>query len=139
MLVGIAVLVAPWPALAQPHPETIIQYFETPWTEVTARLPEIAAAGYTAVWLPPPTKGAEGTADVGFSVYDRFDLGDKDQRGTIRTKYGTKEEAIRLVEEAHRLGLKVYFDTIMNHNSNPAKIENAGAIAMGLTPVPVDQ
>lgn len=112
-------------AQAQPHPEMIIQYFETSWAEVTARIPEIAAAGYTAIWLPPPTKGAEGTADVGFSVYDRFDLGDRDQRGTIATKYGTKEEAKQLVREAHRFGLKVYFDTVMNHNANPGKIENA--------------
>lgn len=123
------------PAEAQPEPETIIQYFETPWVEVTERLPEIAAAGYTAVWLPPPTKGAEGTADVGFSVFDRFDLGEHDQRGTVATKYGTKEEVVRLVQEAHRFGLKVYFDTVMNHNANPAKIENTGVT---LDPVPID-
>lgn len=102
----------------------IIQYFETSWSEVTARIPEIAAAGYTAIWLPPPTKGAEGVKDVGFSVFDRFDLGDRDQRGTIPSKYGTKEEAIALVAEAHRFGIKVYFDIVMNHNANPGKIEN---------------
>lgn len=116
----------PAQALAQPRPETIIQYFETSWAEVTARVPEIAAAGYTAIWLPPPTKGAEGAADVGFSVFDRFDLGDRDQRGTIATKYGTKDDAKALVREAHRFGLKVYFDTVMNHNANPGKIENPG-------------
>ena len=123
------------PAYAQPEPQTIIQYFETPWAEVTDRIPEIAAAGYTAIWLPPPTKGAEGTADVGFSVFDRFDLGDLDQRGTIPTKYGTKAEVVRLVAEAHRFGLLVYFDTVMNHNANPAKIENTGVT---LDPVPID-
>ncbi|MBK6689925.1 MAG: hypothetical protein IPG45_36000 [Deltaproteobacteria bacterium] len=126
-----------WPlsASAQPKPEAIVQYFETSWVEVTARLPEIAAAGYTSVWLPPPTKGAEGTADVGFSVFDRFDLGDQDQRGTVATKYGTKAELLTMVREAHRLGLKVYFDTVMNHSANPAKIENAGVT---LDPVPID-
>lgn len=120
----------PAPAIAQPHPETILQYFETSWSEITARMPEIAAAGYTAIWLPPPTKGAEGTADVGFSVFDRFDLGDRDQRGTIPTKYGTRDDVVRMVQEAHRFGLKVYFDIVMNHNANPAKIENPGVTLM---------
>jgi hypothetical protein len=114
------------PAAAQPHPETILQYFETSWAEVAARVPEVAAAGYTAIWLPPPTKGAEGVRDVGFAVYDRFDLGDRDQRGTVATRYGTKAELQHMVREAHRFGLKVYFDTVMNHNSNPGLIENEG-------------
>lgn len=122
-------------AEAQPHPETIIQYFETSWVEVTARMPEIAAAGYTSIWLPPPTKGAEGVVDVGFSVFDRFDLGSVDQRGTIATRYGTHAELIAMVEEAHRFGLKVYFDTVMNHNANPSLIENQGVT---LEPVPID-
>ncbi|MCC7073452.1 MAG: hypothetical protein IT383_19225 [Deltaproteobacteria bacterium] len=111
--------------------ETILQYFETPWTEIEARMPEIASAGYDALWLPPPTKGSEGTRDVGFAVYDRFDLGDGDadgapQRGTVPTRYGSKAELISLVETAHRFGVRVYFDVVMNHNGNPNGIENAG-------------
>lgn len=111
--------------------EIILQYFETPWTEIEARMPEIAGAGYDALWLPPPTKGSEGTRDVGFAVYDRFDLGDGDasgqaQRGTVETRYGSKAELISLVETAHRFGVRVYFDVVMNHNGNPNGIENAG-------------
>jgi hypothetical protein len=106
--------------------EIILQYFETSWREVEARVPEIAAAGYDALWLPPPTKGTEGNRDVGFATYDRFDLGDRDQRGTTPTRYGTKAELISLVETAHRFGLRVYFDVVMNHNGNPNGIENIG-------------
>lgn len=113
------------------HAEIILQYFETPWAEVEARMPEIASAGYDALWLPPPTKGSEGTRDVGFAVFDRFDLGDGDadgapQRGTVPTRYGTKAELISLVETAHRFGVRVYFDVVMNHNGNPNGIENTG-------------
>ncbi|MFZ9888556.1 MAG: alpha-amylase family glycosyl hydrolase, partial [Myxococcota bacterium] len=106
--------------------EVILQYFETPWTEIEARMPEIAAAGYGAIWLPPPMKGTEGTRDVGFATYDRFDLGDQNQRGTVATRYGTKDELISLVDTAHRFGVRVYFDVIMNHNGNPNTIENPG-------------
>ena len=123
-LVALAGLLPTVDAHAQPEPQTILQYFETSWSEITNRMPEIASRGYTALWLPPPTKGAEGVADVGFSVFDRFDLGEYDQRDTIPTKYGSKDDLVRLVQEAHRFGVRVYFDTVMNHNANPAKIEN---------------
>ncbi|MFO0727447.1 MAG: alpha-amylase family glycosyl hydrolase [Myxococcota bacterium] len=130
-LLALSLFALPSLAWAQPlQGETIVQYFETSWAELEARMPEIAAAGYTAIWLPPPTKGAEGVVDVGFSVFDRFDLGDRDQRGTIRTRYGTKDDAVRMVATAHRFGIKVYFDIVMNHNANPAKIENAGVTLM---------
>ncbi|HEY4222082.1 MAG TPA: alpha-amylase family glycosyl hydrolase, partial [Myxococcota bacterium] len=106
--------------------EVILQYFETPWTEIEARMPEIAAAGYDALWLPPPTKGSEGIRDVGFAVYDRFDLGDVNQRGTTPTRYGSKDELQSLVATAHKFGIRVYFDVVMNHNGNPDSIENVG-------------
>jgi hypothetical protein len=106
--------------------EVILQYFETPWAEIEARMPEIAAAGYDALWLPPPTKGSEGIRDVGFAVYDRFDLGDQNQRGTTATRYGTTAQLKSMVQVAHRFGVRVYFDVVMNHNGNPGTVENVG-------------
>lgn len=131
-----AALATLWPtaALAQVDP-IILQYFETPWKEIQSRMPEIALAGYTAIWVPPITKGAEGVKDVGFAVFDRFDLGDKDQRGSVRTKYGTKDELRSFIQVAHRFAMQVFPDTVMNHNSNPARLEFGGA----LDPVPLDQ
>ena len=117
--------------------EAILQLFETPWAEVEARMPEIAAAGYGAIWLPPPTKGTEGKRDVGFALYDRFDIGDQFARGTVATRYGTKDDLKRLVDVAHRFGIRVYFDVVMNHNGNPHLIENTGL--MGLDMVDNDE
>ena len=81
-------------------------------------MPELAEAGYTALWLPPPFKGTS-VWDVGFGTFDRFDLGDKDQSGTIPTKYGTAAELQNLIETAHRFGLRIYFDNVMAHNGGP--------------------
>src|ERR1051326_3619775 len=96
--------------------EAMIQYFNTDWNEITQKMPELAEAGYDSIWLPPPTKGSGGLS-VGYDLFDRFDLGSKDQRGSIRTRYGTEGELLRLVETAHRFGLRVYLDNVMNHRS----------------------
>src|SRR6478609_6515679 len=94
--------------------EVILQLFNVNWDELNAKIPEIAEAGYTSLWLPPPAK-AGSVYSVGYDIFDPFDLGDINQRGTIRTRYGTKAELLQVVETAHRFGLRVYFDNIMNH------------------------
>lgn len=119
---ALAVLATPGSARAR----VILQYFETAWAEIEARLPEIAMVGYDALWLPPPQKGTDGVRDVGFAVFDRFDLGDVHQRGTVATRYGTREELVSMCDATHRHGVRVLFDVVMNHNGNPALIENQG-------------
>ena len=94
----------------------MLQYFNTSWPEITDKMPELAEAGYTSLWLPPPTKGSGGLS-VGYDLWDRFDLGSKNQRNTVSTRYGSESDLLRLVEVAHRFGIRVYFDNIMNHNA----------------------
>lgn len=60
--------------------EAMLQYFNTDWNEIAQKMPELAEAGYDSLWLPPPTKGSGGLS-VGYDLWDRFDLGSKDQRG----------------------------------------------------------
>jgi glycosidase len=96
--------------------ESMLQYFNTSWAEITRKMPELAEAGYQSLWLPPPTKGSGGLS-VGYDCWDRFDLGSKDQRGSTRTRYGTEAELIEMVRVAHRFGIRVYFDNVMNHNA----------------------
>ena len=96
--------------------EAMVQYFNTSWVEITTRIPELAEAGYASIWLPPPTKGSGGLS-VGYDLWDPLDLGSIDQRSTIRTRYGTEDELKTLVETAHRFGIRIYFDNIMNHRA----------------------
>ena len=79
-------------------------------------MPELAEAGYSSLWLPPPTKGSGGLS-VGYDLWDPFDIGSKNQRNTVRTRYGTEAELQELVKTAHRFGIRVYFDNIMNHRA----------------------
>ncbi|HEX5218128.1 MAG TPA: alpha-amylase family glycosyl hydrolase, partial [Verrucomicrobiae bacterium] len=94
--------------------EAMLQLFNVSWKELATRMPEIAEAGYTSLWLPPPAK-AGSVFSVGYDLFDPFDLGDLNQRGTVATRYGTKAELLNAIEVAHRFGLRVYFDNIMNH------------------------
>src|SRR6185503_10222459 len=122
-----ALLLALLFGLTTPHrasAEAMLQLFNLSWNDVASRIPEIAEAGYTSLWLPPPTKG-NGGFSVGYDVFDAFDLGDKNQRGTTATRYGTKEELQQMVRLAHRFGLRVYFDNIMNHRAGDVPGYNA--------------
>ena len=60
--------------------------------------PSFSNLGVTVVWLPPAYKGAGGVHDVGYGVYDLYDLGEFDQKGTIPTKYGTKQEYLDAID-----------------------------------------
>ena len=70
-------------------------------------LDNLKSLGINALWLPPSTK-AMGTNDVGYGIYDLFDLGEFDQKGSVRTKYGTKEQLIDLINTAKEKGFEVY-------------------------------
>lgn len=78
--------------------------------------------GISSIWLPPVTK-ATGTNDVGYGVYDLYDLGEFDQKGNKRTKYGTKDELIDLINTAHQKGIRVYADFVMNHKAGADETE----------------
>ena len=96
--------------------EAMLELFQVNWSDLSQKMPEIAEAGYTSLWLPPPYKGSS-VFSVGYDQFDPFDLGDKNQRGTVATKYGTKAQLLQMVETAHRFGIRVYFDNIMNHRA----------------------
>jgi alpha-amylase len=112
---------------------TMMQYFHwynpsdgTLWDEVNKKSKELADAGFTALWLPPAYKGFAGGHDVGYGVYDMFDLGEFDQKGSIRTKYGTRQQYLNAVNALKSAGVHVYADTVLNHRlggdvAEPAK------------------
>jgi alpha-amylase len=96
------------------------------WNELKGRAKELAEAGITSVWLPPAYKGTAGGYDVGYGVYDLFDLGEFDQKGSVRTKYGTKEEYIAAIKAAKEAGIRVYADVVLNHKlgaDEPEEVE----------------
>lgn len=91
------------------------------------KIPELKEAGIDAIWLPPFCK-ATGTNDTGYGIYDLYDLGEFDQKGSIRTKYGTKEELLALIKEMHDNNILVYADIVMNHKASADYTEKFMAV-----------
>ena len=114
--------------------KTMMQYFEwyLPndglwWKRCAAKAQNLAALGITGVWLPPAYKGTS-QEDVGYGVYDMYDLGEFDQKGTVRTKYGTKDEYIEAVRAFHEAGIRCYGDIVLNHRMGGDELEEITAV-----------
>ena len=88
---------------------------------------DLKAAGIDALWLPPASKGG-GEMDVGYGIYDLWDLGEFDQKGTVRTKYGTKDELLEAIKTLQEAGIKCYADVVLNHKANGDEKEKFQAV-----------
>nr|EAQ70660.1 hypothetical protein MGCH7_ch7g67 [Pyricularia oryzae 70-15] len=97
------------------------------WRRLADRIPSLAALGVTDLWIPPACKGAWYTSN-GYDVYDLYDLGEFDQRGARQTKWGSKEELLRLVDVANRHGVGVLFDAVLNHMTGADETERVLAV-----------
>lgn len=74
---------------------------------ITARLDHVASLGVDAIWLSPFFKSPMD--DYGYDVADYRD---------VDPMFGTLADFDRLVEKAHRLGLKVVIDQVYSHTSD---------------------
>ena len=94
------------------------------WSHVTTKLDGLKEAGFTALWLPPAGKAANiGGMSMGYDVYDYYDLGKYDQKGSVETWFGSEAELRSLIEAAHQRKVKVYADLVLNHNSGADEAE----------------
>lgn len=101
----------------------MMQYFEwylpddgSLWRQLEADASHLQKMGVTAVWIPPCYKG-QSSDDVGYGAYDLYDLGEFDQKNTIRTKYGTKAELKKAIKALHDKQIQVYADAVINHKA----------------------
>ena len=101
----------------------MMQYFEWNlpndgklWTQLKKDASHLHDIGVTAVWIPPAYK-ADEQQDEGYATYDLYDLGEFDQKSTVRTKYGTKEELKAMIDELHKNKISVYLDVVLNHKA----------------------
>ena len=113
---------------------TMMQYFQwdlpadaSLWKALAEDAAKLKTAGVTAVWLPPAYKGAQGKEDVGYGVYDLYDLGEFNQKGSVPTKYGTKAEYLAAIKALHDKKIQVYADIVLNHRIGADEVEQVSA------------
>ncbi|MFH9721773.1 pullulanase-type alpha-1,6-glucosidase [Streptomyces sp. NPDC017254] len=84
---------------------------------LTQRLDYIKGLGTTAIWMAPifknrPVQGVGKDASAGYHGYWITDFTQVDPH------FGTNEDLERLIDAAHRKGMKVFFDVITNHTAD---------------------
>ena len=119
--------------------QTLMQYFEwylpsdgQHWSRLAEDAPHLADLGIRKVWMPPAFK-ATSANDVGYGVYDLFDLGEFNQKGTVRTKYGFKEDYLQAIQALKEAGIQPMADVVLNHKAAADGLEKFGHKTISLT------
>jgi alpha-glucosidase len=73
---------------------------------IIQKLDYIHELGFESIWISPFFHSPQ--ADFGYDISDYMD---------IAPEYGTMNDALQLIEEVHRRGMRVVFDMVMNHTS----------------------
>ena len=109
---------------------TMLQYFHwylpadgNLWKQIKNDAPRLKELGFTAIWLPPACKASSGGYSTGYDIYDLYDLGEFDQKGSVRTKYGTKQEYIEALDAIRATGMQAIVDIVLNHKAGADEIE----------------
>ncbi|KAI0303756.1 glycoside hydrolase family 13 protein [Multifurca ochricompacta] len=97
------------------------------WMHFQREVPQLAELGVTQVWLPPPNKASSNTGQ-GYDAYDLWDLGEFHQKGTINTRWGSKDELLSAIAVAKQHGIDVLIDAVLNHKVGADRIETFDAI-----------
>lgn len=74
---------------------------------ILQKLDYIQGLGFETIWISPFF--ASPQADFGYDISDYT---------SIAPEYGTMEDVTQLIEEAHRRGMRIVFDMVMNHTSS---------------------
>lgn len=102
------------------------------WDRVSNEVSRLSQIGITALWLPPAFKtsvfnpngnNAHEIYSVGYDIYDLYDLGEFNQKGTVRTKYGTKDQYLAAIKKAHENHIDIYADVVFNHKAGADETE----------------
>ncbi|KAJ3507016.1 hypothetical protein NLJ89_g6539 [Agrocybe chaxingu] len=92
------------------------------WKHFETEVPRLASLGFTQVWLPPPNKAAEPLGR-GYDAYDLWDLGEFNQKGTVKTRWGTREEYLQACKVAKEHGIDILIDAVLNHKLGADRVE----------------
>jgi oligo-1,6-glucosidase/alpha-glucosidase len=73
---------------------------------IIRKLDYVRQLGFETIWISPFFSSPQ--ADTGYDVSDYTD---------VAPEYGTMDDALQLIEEVHKRGMRIVFDMVMNHTS----------------------
>jgi alpha-amylase len=84
------------------------------WDHLAKEANDLRLSGFTAVWLPPVLKASDGNkpGSDGYGPFDDYDIGSKNQKGSVSTRFGNREQLQRCVAVLRANGLDVYLDMV---------------------------
>ena len=66
------------------------------WRHLETHVASLARAGITGLWLPPSAKSSHADS-MGYAPYDYYDQGEFDQKGGVKTWFGSVGELRALI------------------------------------------
>lgn len=125
--VAASILVLQW--AAQSRADVIMQgfYWNVPsqaagnsgadwwWDHLAKQANTFKLDGFGTVWIPPALKGNAGGYSVGYDPFDDYDLGSKNEKSTITTRYGIREQLERCCAILRANGITIMQDVVDNH------------------------
>jgi len=125
------------PAPVDPQTPTVPWWYD--WIAMNAA--GLRHVGFTAILYPPVCKTQSGHFNTGdgYGVYDQYDIGSKNQMGSVETRFGSREQLQRSIAIAHACGLDVYVDVVLHQliggNNGVYRYSGAnGAVGIGRFP-----
>ncbi|KAF8729375.1 hypothetical protein AX14_009784 [Amanita brunnescens Koide BX004] len=97
------------------------------WKHLEAEIVRLSEMGFTQVWIPPPNK-AEVPTGRGYDAYDLWDLGEFNQKGTISTRWGTRQDLLEACEAAREVGIDIIIDAVLGHKLGADRTEAISAV-----------
>ncbi|EEP77973.1 conserved hypothetical protein [Uncinocarpus reesii 1704] len=64
----------------------------------------------------------------GYDIYDLYDIGEFDQKGSVATKWGSKQELQVLVTKAQEMDIRILWDAVLNHKAGADSQERCQAV-----------
>ncbi len=87
------------------------------WDSLATVAPQLGQRGIDMVWFPAPSKSFAGVQDMGYGPYDYWDLGELDQKGTVRTRFGTRAELANAITTLRANNVKSMVDMVLGHRA----------------------
>ncbi len=98
------------------------------WQKIVKDAPFLKELGVSDVWMPPSYKGKYGKEDAGYGVYDLYDMGEFNAKGSHATKYGSEAEYARAISTLNDNGINPMADIVLNHRLGADETETLEVI-----------